>query len=268
MIWFEKPRASPHRWNQHRRTTGWGVSPTLRVWRRRRRARARPLDSCGTLPHLFNNRCSRFFAYENGSRESSSLRATRTKGLPACPRAHRDLAARLCPHSRFPARLSVENPHSLRGWSEGRHEGVAARLCLKNSARIWLKSHDGGRPMTRPARARRETVPRSRRLLAAHTLAWDGLMRLSERRVQEKRCACHHAPSRSGPTTSCRPALSGRAATSTMTRRFAWPSASAPSAKSGPCGARTKATTGDICANAVITKHGLRTRKPNGQHVA
>ena len=71
--------------------------------------------------------------------------------------------------------------------------------------------------MTRPARARRETVPRSRRLLAAHTLAWDGLMRLSERRVQEKRCACHHAPSRSGPTTSCRSALSGSVATSTMT---------------------------------------------------
>ena len=51
-------------------------------------------------------------------------------------------------------------------------------------------------------------------------------------------------------------------------RRFAWPSARAPSAKSGPCGARTTATTGDICANAVITKHGLRTRKPNVQHVA
>ena len=44
-------------------------------------------------------------------------------------------------------------------------------------------------------------------------------------------------------------------------RRCVWPSASAPFAKSGPCGARTKATTGDICANAVITKHGLQTRK-------
>jgi len=40
--------------------------------------------------------------------------------------------------------------------------------------------------MTRPARARRETVPRSRRLLAAYTLAWGRLMRLSERHVHDK----------------------------------------------------------------------------------
>jgi hypothetical protein len=40
--------------------------------------------------------------------------------------------------------------------------------------------------MTRPARARRETAPRSMRLLAAHLLAWDRLMRLSEQRVQEQ----------------------------------------------------------------------------------
>ena len=34
-------------------------------------------------------------------------------------------------------------------------------------------------------------------------------------------------------------------------RRFVWPSASAPYAKSGPCGARTRATTGDRCASGV-----------------
>ena len=49
-------------------------------------------------------------------------------------------------------------------------------------------------------------------------------------------------------------------------RRYAWPSASAPSAQSGPCGARSRATTGDICASGVITKPGLRTSKPSAQH--
>ena len=50
-------------------------------------------------------------------------------------------------------------------------------------------------------------------------------------------------------------------------RRCAWLSASAPSAKNGPCGGRTRATTGAICASGVITKPGLRTRKPSAQPV-
>jgi hypothetical protein len=61
---------------------------------------------------------------------------------------------------------------------------------------------------------------------------------------------------------------SGRALAPVCARRSAWPSACAPSAKSGPCGARTRATTGAICASGVITKPGLRTRKPSAQHGA
>src|SRR5215470_15003948 len=62
-----------------------------------------------------------------------------------------------------------------------------------------------------------EMVSWSMRLLAAHPLAGDCLMHLSERRVQGKRCAGHHAWSRSRPTIACRLALSGGAVTSTMT---------------------------------------------------
>jgi hypothetical protein len=50
-------------------------------------------------------------------------------------------------------------------------------------------------------------------------------------------------------------------------RRWAWLSANALSAKSGPCGGRSRATTGAISASGVITKPGLRTSKPSAPHV-
>jgi hypothetical protein len=49
-------------------------------------------------------------------------------------------------------------------------------------------------------------------------------------------------------------------------RRCVWLSASAPSAKSGPCGGRSRATIGAISASGAITKPGLRTSKPSAQH--
>jgi hypothetical protein len=49
-------------------------------------------------------------------------------------------------------------------------------------------------------------------------------------------------------------------------RRWAWLSANALSAKSGPCGGRSRATTGAISASGVITKPGLRTSTPSAQH--
>jgi hypothetical protein len=49
-------------------------------------------------------------------------------------------------------------------------------------------------------------------------------------------------------------------------RRCAWLSVNALSAKSGPCGGRSRATTGAICASGVITRPGLRTSTPSAQH--
>ena len=81
---------------------------------------------------------------------------------------------------------------------------------------------------------------------------------------------------RETPATTHRAGLDGRLLSSGAVwwrsdvdedRRCAWLSASAPSAKNGPCGGRTRATTGAICASGVITKPGLRTSKPNAQPV-
>ena len=82
--------------------------------------------------------------------------------------------------------------------------------------------------------------------------------------------------SRETPANTYRAGLDGRLLSSGAVwwrsdvdedRRWAWLSANALSAKSGPCGGRSRATTGAICVSSVITKPGLQTSKPSAKPV-